>query len=107
MASISHAPSTDSAKSPRLSELPSHHDDDLEARPGGGWANVFGGPGVTVGPRIEHISEHMVSKDAAGNESADAIRTQQREAEDGCAIQYRTCSWQKVRPEGLRQICLY
>ncbi|KAH7362771.1 amino-acid permease [Plectosphaerella cucumerina] len=93
MTSPSHDPSE---KSPRPSgSPPSTPYDDPEARPKG-LAHLFGGSGVTVGPRIAPISSSMLTSDAASDDSADAILAKQRESEDGCAIQYRTCSWQKT-----------
>lgn len=70
---------------------------DIEARPRG-FADWFGGRNMTIGPRIAPISSSMVTSDAASEESSEAILNKQLASEDGCAIQYRTCSWQKVNP---------
>lgn len=65
--------------------------------PSSRWASLFGGPGTTVGPRIASLPDY-VKEDVAGSEedSADAIINKQLASEDGSAIQYRTCSWQKT-----------
>lgn len=64
-----------------------------------GWSAWFGGPNVKIGPRIApQIAP--ISTDVHGsssNLSSDAILNKQLEEEAGHAIQYRTCSWQKVR----------
>ncbi|KAK1753276.1 amino-acid permease [Echria macrotheca] len=59
------------------------------------FASWFGGKGVTIGPRIGPVLA-SISDVSSGDESSDAILTKQREIEDGKAIQYRTCSWQKT-----------
>jgi len=56
----------------------------------------FGGPDVQVGPRIGPVITR--TSDASDtDDSSNAILEKQRAEEEGCAIQYRTCSWQKVR----------
>ncbi|KAK4446828.1 amino-acid permease [Podospora aff. communis PSN243] len=59
------------------------------------FSYIFGGKGVRIGPRIGPAL-HSDTIDSSGEESTDAILTKQRELEDGNAIQYRTCSWQKT-----------
>ena len=70
-------------------------------------AFIFGGPRVQVGPRIAPIADHLKTESIANTSvngddssddaaSADAILKQQIKSEDGAAIQYRTCSWQKT-----------
>ncbi|GKT46223.1 N amino acid transport system protein [Colletotrichum spaethianum] len=68
-----------------------------DAETGGlsGLSAWFGGRKTKVGPRIapriEGVGEHSDSED-----SADAILGKQLAEEDGHAIKYRTCSWQKT-----------
>lgn len=59
-------------------------------------ASIFGGKGVVVGPRISPLPDYLKSDDAAHAETASEILDRQLAAEDGAAIQYRTCSWQKT-----------
>lgn len=60
-------------------------------------ASIFGGPGVRVGPRIAPLAaHHKLDISSEGEESSEAILNQQLASEDGTAIQYRTCSWQKT-----------
>ncbi|OTA81616.1 hypothetical protein M434DRAFT_401354 [Hypoxylon sp. CO27-5] len=63
-----------------------------------GWSAWFGGPRVRIGPRIAPqiapISSEM--RDSESDLSSDAILNKQIEQEANCAIQYRTCSWQKT-----------
>ncbi|CAM1500556.1 Fc.00g097180.m01.CDS01 [Cosmosporella sp. VM-42] len=58
---------------------------------------IFGGPGVSVGPRIAELPD-FIKKDLSSDtdDSSSAILNKQIAAEDGEAIQYRTCSWQKT-----------
>jgi hypothetical protein len=70
------------------------YDEGVESSPV--FASWFGGKGVTIGPRIGPVLD-SISDVSSSDESSDAILTKQREIEDGKAIQYRTCSWQKVR----------
>lgn len=60
-------------------------------------AAIFGGPGVSIGPRIAPIPGHLRS-DAVqdSDETASEILNKQLAAEADNAIQYRTCSWQKT-----------
>lgn len=60
-------------------------------------ASIFGGSGVTIGPRICDIPEYLKDEVSEGEgESSEAILNRQLASEDGAAIQYRTCSWQKT-----------
>ena len=66
-------------------------------------AYIFGGQNMTVGPRIAPVPEHMkdgiatpTSTDYEDVTSAEAIIQKQINSENGAAIQYRTCSWQKT-----------
>lgn len=65
-----------------------------------GWSAWFGGPRVRIGPRIAPqiapVSDDI--QDSNSELSSDAILNKQLEQEANCAIQYRTCSWQKVCP---------
>lgn len=74
-------------------------DYDTEATIPRGRAAWFGGPGVKIGPRIAPL---LVPVGAPGESdsdiNSDEILLKQRESEQNSAIQYRTCSWQKVRP---------
>lgn len=54
----------------------------------------FGGPGVKIGPRISPVVVTSVAD--SDNENSAAILDKQRALEANAAIQYRTCSWQKV-----------
>ncbi|KAF7544422.1 hypothetical protein G7046_g9793 [Stylonectria norvegica] len=60
------------------------------------FAAAFGGKGVTVGPRIAPLSESVKREFSDSDDSSSAILNKQIAAEDGSAIQYRTCSWQKT-----------
>lgn len=66
-----------------------------------GRAAWFGGPNVRIGPRIAPIVAPIGSETAATSSSdlsnAEDIMLKQKSDEENCAIQYRTCSWQKVR----------
>jgi hypothetical protein len=64
--------------------------------PRAGYSAWFGGPNVTVGPRIGPVIKG-ISVDSDSDDSSSAILDKQIALEDGHAIQYRTCSWQKVR----------
>ncbi|KAG5754737.1 hypothetical protein H9Q69_006114 [Fusarium xylarioides] len=64
--------------------------------PSSRWASLFGGEGVTAGPRIAQLPE-FVRRDLSDSEdSSSAILNKQLAAEQGEQIQYRTCSWQKT-----------
>lgn len=74
------------------------HPHDLEygkARPDR-FASIFGGKGVTVGPRICEIPPHLRGDASDTDDSSEAILKRQLALEDGASIQYRTCSWQKT-----------
>ncbi|KAG9249421.1 transmembrane amino acid transporter protein-domain-containing protein [Emericellopsis atlantica] len=64
------------------------------------WASMFGGPNVVVGPRIAPLPAHLrdtaSSASVSDDDSAAAILSKQIASEEGNAIQYRTCSWQKT-----------
>ena len=60
-----------------------------------GWSSWFGGSKVYVGPRISPLKANITESDS--DDTSSAILKKQLELEAGCAIQYRTCSWQKVR----------
>lgn len=61
-----------------------------------GWSAWFGGRKTKVGPRIAPVQEGLADG-SDSDVSADAILGKQLAEEDGHAIKYRTCSWQKVR----------
>lgn len=60
------------------------------------WASIFGGKDVVVGSRIAPLPEYLKNDDSDRAETASEILDRQLAAEDGAAIQYRTCSWQKT-----------
>lgn len=60
------------------------------------WASLFGGSGVTIGPRIAELPEFVRNETSDSEDSSDAILNKQIAAEAGNDIQYRTCSWQKT-----------
>lgn len=65
-----------------------------------GRAAWFGGPGVKIGPRIAPVVAPLgVDVGSESDLSSNEILLKQRESEENCAIQYRTCSWQKVGPQ--------
>lgn len=53
----------------------------------------FGGPGVTIGPRITSVVVPSVESDS---EAGSELVQKQIDSEANAGIQYRTCSWQKV-----------
>lgn len=66
-------------------------------------AGIFGGTSIVVGPRIAPVLPHLrednntaISSDSDESTSAEAILEKQLASQDGDAIQYRTCSWQKT-----------
>ncbi|KAI0847755.1 transmembrane amino acid transporter protein-domain-containing protein [Daldinia vernicosa] len=63
-----------------------------------GWSAWFGGPNVKIGPRIapQIASISTDVHNSTSDLSSDAILNKQLEEEAGHAIQYRTCSWQKM-----------
>lgn len=68
--------------------------DTNSTEPSSYFSSWFGGHGVSIGPRIGPVLAS--SSDASSGEDSSAILAKQRELENGNAIQYRTCSWQKV-----------
>ncbi|RBQ64876.1 hypothetical protein FVER14953_07486 [Fusarium verticillioides] len=59
-------------------------------------ASAFGGPNVTIGPRIEPLAEHLAHVSESDSTAAEDLVDKQVASEAGNAIQYRTCSWQKT-----------
>jgi hypothetical protein len=67
------------------------------ATPSTRWAAMFGGKGVTVGPRIAPIADHVKGDiSASESETAEDILSKQIDSEASNGIQYRTCSWKKT-----------
>lgn len=64
----------------------------------------FGGTDVQIGPRIGPILS-SISSCYDSDESSSAILDKQVADEEGHSIQYRTCSWYKVRPLSLVVPC--
>ncbi|KOS23085.1 N amino acid transport system protein [Escovopsis weberi] len=67
------------------------------------WASIFGGRTVQIGPRIAPLPDYLkdeLSEEAAvssvSDSTGDAILLRQLAKEDGAAIRYRSCSWQKT-----------
>ncbi|KAK5992195.1 N amino acid transport system-like protein [Cladobotryum mycophilum] len=58
-------------------------------------ASIFGGENVYVGPRIAPLPDYLKDNLVDG-ETSEAILSRQLAEENGTAIQYRTCSWQKT-----------
>jgi hypothetical protein len=50
-----------------------------------------------IGGRISGVLPHLQNYDFGSDDSGSDILSKQIELEAGNAIQYRTCSWQKVR----------
>lgn len=72
-------------------------DSELDAPSPGRWSAWFGGPSVRVGPRIgPAIVGVGTDSNSESDLSSDAILGKQKALEEGHAIQYRTCSWQKT-----------
>lgn len=61
-----------------------------------GWSAWFGGPNTQIGPRIAPVLGRSATSDSDTDDSSSAILDKQFADEEGRAIQYRTCSWQKV-----------
>ncbi|KAI5868121.1 amino-acid permease [Durotheca rogersii] len=61
-----------------------------------GWSAWFGGRDVRVGRRITTRIVAGDSGDPDSGSGSDDILTKQIAEEANCAIQYRTCSWQKT-----------
>ncbi|EON98742.1 putative n amino acid transport system protein [Phaeoacremonium minimum UCRPA7] len=70
---------------------------DTEAAIPRGRAGWFGGSDVAIGPRIGPVLSSISIGDSSDtDDSSSAILHKQKALEDGHAIQYRTCSWQKT-----------
>jgi len=54
------------------------------------------GSNSTAGPRIAPVLPHLSNYDFGSDDSGSDVLGQQLELEKDNAIQYRTCSWQKV-----------
>lgn len=79
-----------------------HRDVEGGATPSG-RARWFGGRNIYIGGRIGPVLSSLSSNYSSdSDDSSSAILIKQKESEAGAAIQYRTCSWQKVcaRPCG-------
>ncbi|KAK0720262.1 amino acid transporter [Lasiosphaeris hirsuta] len=60
------------------------------------FSSWFGGKSVFVGPRIAPVLENIALDIPSDTENSLAILNKQLAVEDGHAIKYRTCSWQKT-----------
>lgn len=69
---------------------------DVETAIPRGSSAWFGGPNVRIGPRIAPLVAPIVTSESDSDLGSDTILSKQIEAEANCAIQYRTCSWQKT-----------
>ncbi|KAM0504678.1 hypothetical protein ACHAP6_007061 [Verticillium nonalfalfae] len=83
---------------------------DVEAAPEPSGFQWFGGRNTAIGPRIAPIADSVRSETSSiegGVSSSEDILHKQLAKEDGCAIQYRTCSWPKfcLRHPEVRDIC--
>ncbi|KAF6826695.1 neutral amino acid [Colletotrichum plurivorum] len=85
----------------RQSELPQMTEKTAEASSASesgsspGYSSWFGGRRTKVGPRIGPVQDHL-DAGSDSDQSAEAILAKQHASEDGHAIKYRTCSWQKT-----------
>ncbi|CAJ2506218.1 Uu.00g003480.m01.CDS01 [Anthostomella pinea] len=80
------------------SDPPSEYDVEATSVPRG-WSAWFGGKNVTIGPRIAPVVAPISGEYAGDSDSgmsSEAILSKQIAEEASCAIQYRTCSWQKT-----------
>ncbi|EPE08617.1 n amino acid transport system protein [Ophiostoma piceae UAMH 11346] len=68
---------------------------DLDTEAGTGKATWWGGGNFKIGPRIGPVITGTAPESDSEDSSA-TILEKQLAQEDGCAIQYRTCSWQKT-----------
>ncbi|KAM0323884.1 hypothetical protein ACHAQA_008465 [Verticillium albo-atrum] len=77
--------------------IPTTRVGDVEAAEPSGF-QWFGGRNTAIGPRIAPVADSMQSETSSveGGVSSDDILHKQLASEDGCAIQYRTCSWPKT-----------
>jgi len=83
---------------PRVDKDAAYHDGELPSPRAARLAWWFGGRHTVIGPRIAPVLPHLRSTDGSdSDDSASTILSKQKELEDGRAIQYRTCSWQKAR----------
>lgn len=75
-----------------------HHSHDIEAgATPSGRARWFGGRNIYVGARIGPVLSSLSSNyNSDSDDSSATILLKQKESEANAAIQYRTCSWQKV-----------
>ena len=63
-----------------------------------GMSSWFGGPRTKIGARIAPQTIGLdPTADSESDINSDDLLIKQRESEQNSAIQYRTCSWQKVR----------
>jgi hypothetical protein len=69
---------------------------DPERGANGAFASKYGSSDRTVGGRIGPVLGHLAGYDFGSDDSGSDILGKQLEMEAGDAIQYRTCSWQKV-----------
>lgn len=62
------------------------------------WRSTWGFGPVTIGPRIAPVLPHLRDTEivASDSEGGSDILNKQIQAEEGSAIKYRSCSWQKV-----------
>ncbi|KAK3359489.1 amino-acid permease [Lasiosphaeria hispida] len=60
------------------------------------FASWFGGKSVFIGPRIGPVLDNLALDSSSDTENSFAILNKQLAVEDGHAIKYRTCSWQKT-----------
>ncbi|OAA56535.1 amino acid transporter [Niveomyces insectorum RCEF 264] len=86
---------SDSPKNEKVAGNNGDVDVDSEVAVPSSRAAWFGGNNVKVGPRIGPVITG-ISIDSDSDESSATILEKQLAQEDGCAIQYRTCSWQKT-----------
>lgn len=69
---------------------------DVDAEKGNRTRFGFGSSDKSVGVRIAPVLPHLQAYDFGSDDSGSDILGKQIELEAGNAIQYRTCSWQKV-----------
>lgn len=75
------------------------HNVDLESNP----KKARGFRNMAIGPRIAPVLPHLKGQDFGSDDSGSDILGKQIEMEANNAIQYRTCSWQKVCPCAVRK----
>ncbi|KIH92006.1 hypothetical protein SPBR_03273 [Sporothrix brasiliensis 5110] len=82
----------ESLKNEKIANSPVDFDPEPAVSPG---VSSWWGGGIKIGPRIgPDITGSSLDSDS--DDSSAAILEKQLAQEDGCAIQYRTCSWQKT-----------